>query len=346
MGGLAATATANAGTVATRSAAPAANMYRQANLVSDIAGVARVTDRALVNPWGMSAGPGTPVWVSDNNSNTTTFYMGDKNGTPVSQVGLVKIAGGNPTGQVFNGTSDFVVKSGGTPGPAFFLFASENGDITGWNGNGGVAVRAVSVPNAVYKGLAMATTGLGNFLFAANFHSGQVDMFDGRFKMIPHPGLFEDPKLPKGYAPFNVAVFGDSLYVSYALQNAAMHDDVHGPGHGFIDVYSFDGGMRRRLISHGPLNSPWGMVMAPSGFGAFSGDLLIGNFGNGWINAFDPTTGNQVGTLMNTDGNPVAIEGLWGLIFGDSAIASSRTLLFSAGIAGEQHGLLGSLRPA
>jgi uncharacterized protein (TIGR03118 family) len=344
MGGLAATATA--GTVA---AQPAAGMYRQTNLVSDIPGVARVTDPALVNPWGMSESPsGSPVWVSDNGSDKTTFYSGDQGGSPVSQVGLVKVAGGAPTGQVFNGTGDFVIHAAGKSAPAFFIFDSENGDITGWNPTVSptTAKMAVAVPGAVYKGLAIARTGLGNFLFAANFHSGQVDMFDGRFRMIAHPGLFEDPHLPPGYAPFNVAVFGDALYVSYAKQDAAMHDDVSGPGHGFIDVYSFDGGMRRRLVSRGPLNSPWGMVLAPTGFGAFGGDLLVGNFGNGWINAFDPTTGAFAGSLLNRDGQPIAIDGLWGLIFGDKAMANPNTLLFSAGIGGEAHGLLGSLKPA
>jgi uncharacterized protein (TIGR03118 family) len=347
MGGLA--GTASAGTVAAEPAAPASDVYRQTNLVSDIAGVARVTDPSLVNPWGMSEGPGTPVWVSNNNNDSTTFYSGDQGGTRVTQQGRVRIAGGAPTGQVFNPTSDFVVHSGTHSAAAFFIFASENGHITGWNPAippGTVAVGGVTVKDAVYKGLAIASTGLGNFLYAANFHSGQIDVFDGKFQMVQHPGLFEDTHLPKNYAPFNVAVFGNSLYVTYAQQNAAMHDDVHGPGHGFVDVFSLDGLTMHRLITRGPLNSPWGMVMAPQGFGAFSGDLLIGNFGDGGINAFDPNTGTMVGTMMNRDGRPIAIEGLWGLIFGDAAIANSHTLLFSAGIAGEQHGLLGSLSPA
>jgi uncharacterized protein (TIGR03118 family) len=161
--------------------------------------------------------------------------------------------------------------------------------------------------------------------------------------MVAHPGLFEDPNLPKCYAPFNVTVIGGSLYVSYALQNAAMHDDISGPGHGFIDVYSLDGLMQRRLVSRGQLNSPWGMVMAPSGFGAFSGDLLVGNFGNGWINAFDPSTGALVGNMVNPDGGPVVIDHLWGLIFGDKMAADANTLFFSAGIVDEAHGLLGTL---
>jgi uncharacterized protein (TIGR03118 family) len=327
----------------------ATGMYRQVNLVSDIPGVARVTDSNLVNPWGMSEFPGGPLWVSDNATGTTTFYVGDQGGGPVSQAGMVEIPGGAPTGQVYNGTSDFVISAGGKSGAAVFIFASENGVITGWNPNVPPADQArigVSVPNAVYKGLAIAQTALGNFLLAANFHSGQVDVFDGKFRLVTHAGMFSDPNLPAGYAPFNVAVIDDSLYVSYAKQDPARHDDVPGPGHGFIDVYSLDGTMRHRLVSRGVLNAPWGMVMAPHRFGALGGDLLVANFGDGTINAFDPNTGAFVGGLMNRDNHPVVIDGLWGLIFGNASIANTDTLIFSAGIGNEAHGLLGTLAPA
>jgi uncharacterized protein (TIGR03118 family) len=361
VGGLMATATSAV------PAAAATGSYRQTNLVSDIPGVARITDPHLVNPWGMSEPPGGPLWVSNNNDNTTTLYTNDpKLGTltpfpqsPAPAPLVVKIGGGAPTGQVFNGSNDFVISAGGKSGPARFIFASENGDITGWSptvppiGPDGVSVAArhgTDVANAVYKGLAMGHNSHGNVLYAANFMKGQVDEFDGRFHPVKNPG-FVDPKIPAGYAPFNIYVPNPAdpaspVYVTYAKQNAAKHDDVKGAGHGFIDVFKQDGTSGMRLVSHGPLDSPWGMVIAPAGFGTFGGDLLVGNFGNGMINAFNPATGVLAGNMVNPDGNPIAINGLWGLIFGDAMAADANTLIFSAGIADEAHGLLGTLSAA
>ena len=189
----------------------------------------------------------------------------------------------------------------------------------------------------------MASIGSSSFLYATNFHSGAIDMFDGSFHLIPHPGGFVDPALPAGYAPFGIANFGGRLFVSYALQDRARHDDVSGPGHGFIDVYSLDGHLLQRLAQGGALNSPWGMVMATHRFGPFSNDLLVGNFGDGTINAFDPTTGAPLGTLTNSDGDQIRINGLWGLIYGNASAGTPNTLYFSAGIGDESHGLLGSL---
>ncbi len=334
-------------------AAQVTGTYRQLNLVSDIPGVARVTDPNLVNPWGMSEPPGGPLWVSDNGANVSTLYTGDQGGSPLAPVGLVvKVPGGAPTGQVFNSaSSSFVLHAGGVSAPAFFLFASENGSITGWaptvppsSGVSTRAVTAVRTPGAVYKGLAIETTQLVPLLYAANFATGAIDVFDSHFRPVPHSGRFVDPSLPRGYAPFNIANLNGKLYVTYAKQDAAKHDDVAGPGHGFVDVYTLNGVLIHRLISRGDLNSPWGLVLATRHFGQFSNDLLVGNFGDGRIHAYDPTTGTELGTLMNADGNPIAIDGLWGLIFGDKAVANSNTLVFSAGIAAESHGLLGTLR--
>jgi uncharacterized protein (TIGR03118 family) len=327
--------------------------YRQINLVSDIPGVARVTDPNLINPWGMSELPGSPLWVSDNNAKVATLYTGDQGGGPLTPAPLVvKIDGASPTGQVANTTNKFVVRRGGASAPALFIFASENGDITGWAPTvptppaGGISTEAVIAqrnPGAVYKGLAIETTGLVPLLYAADFSTGAIDVFDEEFQPVAHPGRFVDPAVPQGYAPFNIANLGGELYVSYAKQDALKHDDMTGPGHGFIDVYGLDGTLSRRLIQRGDLNSPWGMVLATSHFGQFSNDLLVGNFGDGKIHAYDPTTGAELGALTNSDGNQIQIDGLWGLLYGDKSAGTANTLFFSAGIARESHGLLGSL---
>jgi uncharacterized protein (TIGR03118 family) len=340
-------------------------VYRQINLVSDIPGVARTTDPNLVNPWGMSHPPDGPLWVSNNNADVSTVYVGAQEESPLvprmvptapppgaTSPLVVKIPGGSPTGQVFNPSTQFVVKHGMASAPAAFLFASEHGDITGWAPNVPAAGStdaqlAFQSPTAVYKGLAIDP--VKPRLFAANFHDGTVDVFDGNFN-LSHPG-FVDPNLPPGYAPFNVANLGGKLYVTYALQNAAKHDDVAGLGNGFVDVYSLDGAFISRLVTGGALNSPWGLVIATPDFGRFSNDLLVGNFGmttssaDGSIHAYDPVTGKLKGTLTNPDGNPIRINGLWGFIFGDKVVGTPNTLFFSAGIADEAHGLLGTLAP-
>jgi uncharacterized protein (TIGR03118 family) len=323
-----------------------ATTYRQTNLMSDIPGVARSTDPNLVNPWGLAALPNGPLWVADNGSNVATLYVGAQKGGPLMTLPLVvPIPGGAPTGQVANTTSQFMITDGTHTAPALFLFSSEAGDITGWSQTAVPDKPIVSTPRAVYKGLAEATLGGSAFLYATNFHSGAIDMFDGNFTPIPHPGLFVDSMLPAGYAPFGIANIGGELYVSYALQDSHKHDDVAGAGHGFIDVYSLDGHLLKRLVQGGDLNSPWGMVMATKHFGAFSNDLLVGNFGDGLIHAYDPTTGAELGTLTNPDGNAVQINGLWGLIYGNATFGTPNTLFFSAGIGDESHGLVGTLVP-
>jgi uncharacterized protein (TIGR03118 family) len=337
--------------------------YIATDLVSDQPGVAPVTDQTLVNGWGISLSPnGGPFWVSANGSDLSELYAGDVNGSAIQQPFKVNIPGGAPTGQVFNNTgsaTDFMVSDGTVSKAAVFIFASEAGTVTAWNPAVGVVSGATgpsltaenvftSSNGAVYKGVALANNGTGNFLYLADFHNGKIDVLDGQFKQVTLGingfGMFSDSKLPAGYAPFNVAAIGGKLYVSYALQNAARHDDVAGPGHGFIDVFDLKGNLLNRLVSRGDLNSPWGMVMATSNFGDFSNDLLVGNFGNGRINVFDPVSGKDLGALSERPGRPLVIDGLWGLAFGNGKAAGDvNSLYFAAGPDGEAHGLFGRI---
>jgi uncharacterized protein (TIGR03118 family) len=203
-----------------------------------------------------------------------------------------------------------------------------------------------SSKTAVFKGLAIASTGYGTFLYAANFHDGTVDVFNSKFKQVHLPGSFTDPSIPAGYAPFGIQNIGGHIYVTYAKQNAQKHDDVSGPGHGFIDIYTPGGQLVKRLASRGALNSPWGVARAPRGFGPFGGDLLAGNFGDGQINVFTPFSGKFLGQLRDTHSRPISIDDLWGLRFGTATTGGTHTLLFSAGINDEKDGLLGSINPA
>jgi uncharacterized protein (TIGR03118 family) len=344
--------------VALAPAAPAAarqpgNAYHQTNLVSDLPGLAQLTDPDLVNPWGLAAGPTTPAWVADNGTDKATIYPGFVNGSPIQKAGLVvNIPGGAPTGQVFNPTPGFVVHAGDASGPARFIFDSEAGLVTGWNPAvpppppSTQAQVGASVPDAIYKGLAIATTPAGTFLYGADFHHARIDVFDSNFNLVHLPGSFTDPGIPRGFAPFNVQELGGRLYVAYAKQDAAAEDEVAGPALGFVDVYSTSGQLLRHLIEHGQLNAPWGLVVAPVGFGRFSGALLVGNFGNGRINAYDPDTGEFLGRLRHEDGSPIEIEGLWALRFGNGVTGNPTTLLFTAGIDDEAHGLFGAIQAA
>ncbi|HVP37681.1 MAG TPA: TIGR03118 family protein [Candidatus Saccharimonadales bacterium] len=312
--------------------------YLQTNLVSDIPGLAIYTDPNLQNAWGLSHSATSPFWVSNNGTGTSTLYRGT--GEPQSLV--VTLPQDGPTGQVFNSTSDFVLSNGVK---ASFLFAAEDGSISGWNGAAGTTgvIAAIRV-GAVYKGLALGTNANGNYLFAANFHDGTIDVYDKTFHEAILSGAFTDPSLPAGYAPFNIQNIGGQLYVTYALQDGAKHDDASGAGHGFVDVYDTDGNLVRRVVSQGALNSPWGLALAPGDFGQFSNELLVGNFGDGDIDAYDPVSGIFMGALRDPDGNVVSIEGLWGLDFGNGAAAGpTNSLYFTAGPGGEKHGLFGSI---
>ena len=318
--------------------------FQQVNLVSDQKDVAALTDPDLVNPWGMSHGPNTPVWVSNNGSDNTTLYRTDTPGSPVTKQGLVvSIPGGAPTGQVFNDTTAFTVP--GTGAKALFIFAGEDGVLSAWNGAAGTTAVPVGPPSAggIYKGLALAHSPFGPLLLAANFHDNRIDVFDGAFQPISDNRLFHDPFLPRGYAPFNVAEIGNQVFVTYALQGPTG-DDVAGAGHGFVDVFTNFGAFVHRFASRGVLNSPWGLAIAPDSFGSFAGDVLIGNFGDGRIHAFDPNTGHLRGTLVDAKHKPIAIDGLWGLIVGDAVAGGADSVWFSAGPDDESHGLLGVLR--
>ena len=331
---------------------PGANIYVQTNLVSDIPGVARMTDRHLVNPWGMSASPTSPLWVSDADALVTTLYKGGIAGSALAPQGLVVKIPGSPTGQVFNGTTDWMISSGGTSAPAVFMFATESGKIVGWNPSvGGAAPSTVSEvaasrDGASYKGLAISTGTDGNWLYAANFHAGTIDVFDGTFHLLNWPGAFHDASLPKGYSPFNIQNLDGTLYVAYALADKDREDEVKGSGRGFVDAYDVQGKLLKRVAGGYPLNAPWGLALAPANWGRFSGDLLVGNFGNGRISAFDPATGALQGQLRNADGVAITIDGLWALRFGNGTAGSPQTLIFTAGIADEAHGLLGTIEPA
>ena len=318
--------------------------FDQRNLVADTPGVAEITDPSLVNPWGLAFSSASPAWVSDNGTDVSTLYRGATNANPdLSIVPLVvTISEGAPTGVVFNGGTGFPV--GGSP--AFFLFSSEAGAITAWNPSSGTSAQLITnVPGAIFKGLAIADTPDGGRLYATDFHNGVVDVWDDTFTPVQRPGAFTDPNLPNHFAPFGIQRVGQNIVVTYAKQDADAEDDVAGPGNGVVDIYTFDGTLKRRVASGGVLNSPWGIAKAPQGFGNAGGDLLIGNFGNGRINAFDlngsPVT--RVGALLDDNGQRIEIDGLWALQFGNGTIGSHRTLLFTAGPDDESHGLFGTI---
>jgi uncharacterized protein (TIGR03118 family) len=335
-------------------------VFHQRNLVSDIPGLARVTDANLVNPWGLAHDPTGPWHVVDNGTGASTQYKSNgQDVPPVVTIAPPSVAPGAtaaPTGTVFNTTSDFAVTKGSVSGPGQFIFATEDGTISGWNPNVDLTHAILSVDNAnvtsgpVYKGLAMGHNRSGNFLFAANFRFGTVDVYNATFAKV---GSFTDSQLLKDcplpnqcFAPFGIQNIAGNLYVTYALQNAAKHDDVAGPGNGFVDVFDTTGNLIRRFASHGPLNSPWGLAVAPANFGKFSNDVLVGNFGDGHINAFDPSTGVFLGQLRDENGQAITNNGLWGVAFGNGGLAGdTNTLFFCAGINDEADGLFGSIEP-
>jgi uncharacterized protein (TIGR03118 family) len=331
---------------------------RQTNLVADEAGTAATADPNLVNPWGIAAEPAGPFWINDNGQGVSTLDDGAGHPFPDGQPLVVTIpppagspAGTTaaPTGMVFNDTQDFVVTEGTRSAASVFIFATEDGTLSGWNPNVdvGAAILAVdnSANNAVYKGLALGSNASGNVLFATDFHNSRIDAFDRTFAPAFLSGSFADSSIPAGFAPFGIATIQGRVYVTYAKQDADQHDDVSGPGNGFVNVFDTNGNLMRRFASQGVLNSPWGVVLAPPGFGPFGNAILVGNFGDGAISAFDPTSGLLLGQL--TDGNNVLkIDGLWGLIFGNGATAGGvNTLYFTAGPDEEQHGLFGMLQP-
>jgi uncharacterized protein (TIGR03118 family) len=324
--------------------------YSQTNLVSDISGLAAHTDSRLVNPWGISFGPTSPFWIADNGTGLSTLYEPDGSAAPFLQNGVVipPPAGGSgsaPTGTVFDSTGQFVVSANGLSGGAIFLFATEDGTLSGWSPavdlNNAILAVDNSASGAVYKGLASAQVGSSNFLYATNFHNNTVEMYDSGFNLV---NTFSDPNVPPRYAPFGIRVINGKLYVTFAEQNKEKHDDKAGPNHGFVDVFDLDGSNRHRLVSRHGLNSPWGLALAPANFGKFSNALLVGNFGNGAISAYDPNSGTFLGHLQDQNGRVLSIDGLWMITFGNGvSTGPANTLFFTAGIDDESHGLFGRL---
>lgn len=326
-----------------------AQAYTITNLVSDGSVPAVTVDPSLINPWGISYSATGPFWISDNNSSVSTVYNGAGSKIPLTvtiPAPTRKSTMGTPTGQVFNNsTSEFLISSEGKTAAAAFLFDTEGGVIAGWSPTINATSAIIAVDNskekAVYKGLAIATTKNGQRLYAANFRSGDVEIYNYKFTLIK---TFTDTTLTAGYAPYNVQVVSGILYVTFAKQDKTKHDSLSGAGLGYVDAFNLDGVMLRRIVSGGPLNAPWGIDIAPPGFGSLAGSLLIGNFGDGWINAFDPATGGYKGPLKDENGRPIAIQDLWGLINGNGGSGGdANTVYFSAGLAGEAHGLFGSL---
>jgi uncharacterized protein (TIGR03118 family) len=324
-------------------------LYQQRNLVADsTAAMAENVDPNLLNPWGIAFNPFGFVWVADNHSGKSTLYDGD--GHP--QTLVVTIPGapgaiGNPTGIVFYGGPGFIVRRGTATAPARFIFASEDGTISAWapQVDPTNAIRVAGNPNAIYKGLAVSAGGTGPLLYAADFRNNRIDVFDTNFAPVTLPGQpFRDPHLPGDYAPFGLQQINGDIYVTYGKQNADRDEEVIGAGNGFVSVFSPNGQFVRRFASHGVLNAPWGLALAPASFGRFANRLLVGNFGDGTINAFDVDSGRFVGKLRGTNHQPIRIDGLWGIAFGNGlANQPTNTLFFAAGPNDEQNGLYGRL---
>jgi uncharacterized protein (TIGR03118 family) len=348
--------------------------YTQTNLISDIPGLAEVTDPNLLNPWGLAFFPGlSPFWINENNAGFSALYFADA--VPFPGLPLVTIpapaapTGGTPTGIVADfftspGVFDIVPVSDPSAnfGSALFIFDTEDGTVLAWNEALPDLLSAVIVVDnsqggaptgAVYKGLALgSTTANGPLLYATNFRSGKVDVFDSNFQSPTPPltGSFTDPKLQAGYAPFGIQNINGQIWVTYAQQDAAKHDPVNKPAHGFVDVFDMNGNLLTRFAQHGHLDSPWGVAMAPATFGQFANDILIGNFGDGALNAFDPKSGHWLGALSGPNGRPLVNDGLWSLTFGgalnsDGSSSSPDTLFFSAGLNHEADGLFGTIVP-
>ncbi|HEV2137066.1 MAG TPA: TIGR03118 family protein [Terracidiphilus sp.] len=330
--------------------------YTQTNLTSDQSGVATNTDPHLVNAWGLFRGSSTPWWISDNGTGLSTLY----DGAGAAKSLVVTVPTGDPTANPTGTPSGGIVNIGTgfdlAPNmPARFMWVTEDGTISGWNPavNPTTAVIKVNTKSAaVFKGVALATvktdSGMeATFLYAADFRGARVQVYDTNFHRIwLLPFAFRDDRIPRGYAPFNIQNLGGELYVTFARQDSARHDDVDGAGFGYVDVFSPTGFLLRRLQHGSWLNAPWGLAMAPGDFGIYSHDLLVGQFGSGQIAVYDPVTGRFLDLLRNASNNPIAIDGLWALSFGSGGTSGSATALyFTAGPDGEQHGLFGTLTP-
>jgi uncharacterized protein (TIGR03118 family) len=326
------------------------NSYQVHNLVSDGGVPADNPDPNLKNGWGVAFNPTAVVWVADNHTGKSTLY--DGNGVPQSLVVKIPAASGpsgtgSPTGIVFNASGDFVVTNGVTSGPSRFIFVSEDGMVSGWapTVDTSQAFKGTLNADAVYKGLALAGNGSGHFfLYAADFRGRKIDVYDTKFKLVTPPGAFVDKNIPDDYGPFNIQNIQGNLYVNYAKKMPGSDDEMAGPGFGFVDVFDADGNLLRRLARHGTLNAPWGIALAPAGFGRFSNDILIGNFGDGAISAFDPKNGTFAGQMRTPDHKLLKIDGLWGIAFGNGILnQQTDTLFFAAGPHDEDNGVYGRI---
>jgi uncharacterized protein (TIGR03118 family) len=333
-------------------------------LVSNKAGVVATTstiDANLSNPWGLVTAPGLPFWIADNNSNVASLYSGSGQiqtnavtGSTTTAITIPASATGvtaNPTGQVYNGTGGFLIPTSNGQETSLFIFSGEGGTIAAWaKDSGATAVTAYDdgvssgTEHAVYKGLALGSVNGANFLYATDLHNSKVDVFDTNFaKPAAMQGKFIDSTMPAGFVPFGIAALNNQLYVTYAMRDTAMHDETTGAGLGYVDVFDFNGNFVSRFASAGPLNAPWGMALAPAGFGSLDGDLLIGNFGDGTINIFAPD-GTSLGPLALNGGAAFAVPGLWSLVFGDGDSDKPLTTLFyTAGFADQTDGVFGSI---
>lgn len=333
---------------------PTGSGFQQTNLVADVAGSAAHTDPGLLNPWGIAFEPGQPFFIADHNRGSAKVFA--PSGDAAIPLGFsIPIPSGNtppsrPTGVVFNPIAeDFLVR--GTP--AQFLFASEDGTISTWaslNGDNptfAVLARDDSAGDFVYKGLAILTPECcREYLALADFHGGFIATYDTGFNLLATLGSFKDSNLPAGYAPFNIEQIGTQVFVTYAVQDASGINPVLAPGNGIVNIFDQEGNFIRRFASNGPLNAPWGIAQASANFGSLSNDLLIGNFGDGTINAFDPATGRFLGQIKDSAGNTITNPGLWALVFRADGVGSANTLYFTAGASGQNHGLFGTISPS
>ncbi|MFM0529353.1 TIGR03118 family protein [Paraburkholderia strydomiana] len=333
---------------------PAQSSFTAKALVSDGAVSAAHTDVNLKNAWGVAFNPKGFVWVADNGTNRATLY--DGNGVPQSLVVTIpdgKNGTASPTGIVFNGTQSFNVTQNGKSGVAAFIFVGEGGTVTAWAPAVGPTNAFVMYDDgtggAVYKGLALAANNGNNFLYAADFHNNKIDVFDTNFAKVAMPGAFTDPAIPAGFAPFGIQLIGSNLFVTYAKQDADKHDDVAGAGLGMVDVFDTAGNLKQHFATGGALNAPWGIAQAPSNFGSLSGAILIGNFGDGTINAFNASSGQSMGAVKSSNGSAIVEPGLWGIAFGNGLNNQpATTLFFAAGPNDEANGVYGriDLNPA
>ena len=337
--------------------------YVRTDLVSNLQNLVQPKDPDLQNAWGVANAPGGPLWVSDNNDGLSTLY--DGNGVKQGLTVTIPLPAGQstpptatPTGMVWNPTGGFPITVGTATAPAIFIFDTEDGTIAAWNPTvdpivkgRSTATRVVDNSNkgAVYKGLAFGTNKHGNFLFATNFAAGIVEVYDNKFAAKTLDGNFSDPDIPAGFAPFGIANIDNNLYVTYAKQNAQKNDVIPGAGLGFVKVFTTDGVLIKRFASRGRLNAPWGVARATQNFGQFSSSILIGNFGEqgdfaGWINAFSGGNDNDfLGSLRDANGKPIAIDGLWSIVFGTFLNSDADTLYFTAGPNQQQNGLFGKI---